>query len=175
VISPLVCQSIIATGVPWYRFYYGSLILSGFNILFLAVTFKPTPTEVFKDRQKVLNDTRRLKTLYLLSDRSSPVDKVNSSEISAVKLDVVDRPRSGKPGSFGNDSDYSSFLSAALRFALTMPYQWALSFFIMLYCGRLDDYLVWMLYHANHFNSETLTQGFVSFVFHFSTCFLLWI
>ena len=31
-------------------------------------------------------------------------------------------------------------LSAALRLALTMPYQWALSCFILLYCGRCDAY-----------------------------------
>ena len=59
VISPLVCQSIIATGVPWYRFYYGSLLLSVFNIVFLYITFKPTFGERDREHQKALYESRQ--------------------------------------------------------------------------------------------------------------------
>jgi hypothetical protein len=59
VISPLVCQSIIATGVPWYRFYYGSLLLSVFNIVFLYITFKPTSGERDREHQKALYESRQ--------------------------------------------------------------------------------------------------------------------
>lgn len=98
-ISPLVCQSIIATGVPWYRFYYGSLVLSGFNILFLAVTFRPTPAESFKDRQRALNDARRRKSQYLRSGLSSLVNEAASDgcEISTAKLNLEIKQRSCKP------------------------------------------------------------------------------
>lgn len=56
--SPFVCQSIIATGVPWFHFYYGSLVLSALNIMLLAVTFKPTFAEFTKDHQGALNEAR---------------------------------------------------------------------------------------------------------------------
>lgn len=59
VISPLVCQSIIATGVPWYRFYYGSLLLSVSNVVFLYITFKPTYGERDREHQKALNESRQ--------------------------------------------------------------------------------------------------------------------
>ena len=102
-ISPLVCQSIIATGVPWYRFYYGSLVLSGLNILFLAVTFRPTPAEAFKDRQRALNDARRRKSQYLRSGRSSPVNETDSGKISTAQLNLEIKPRSCKSERLDND------------------------------------------------------------------------
>ncbi|KAF8971544.1 hypothetical protein BDZ97DRAFT_1753335 [Flammula alnicola] len=126
VISPLVCQSIIATGVPWYRFYYGSLVLSGCNIVFVAITFRPTSSETFKERQKALNEGRRRKSEFLRSCRSSPVNDTESPGVSTIKFNVENKSRS------------------SLRLALTMAYQWAFSFFMLLYCG-----------------SETVTQGFM--------------
>lgn len=116
-ISPLVCQSIIATGVPWYRFYYGSLVLSGLNILFVAVTFRPTPPESFKDRQRVLNDARHRKSQYLRSGRSSPVNETDSGEISAVKLNLEIKPRSCKPERVEDDAHV--LLTTCLQ-----PYVW---------------------------------------------------
>ncbi|KAF8168312.1 major facilitator superfamily domain-containing protein [Crassisporium funariophilum] len=125
VISPLVCQSIIATGVPWHRFYYGSLVLSAFNVAFLAATFKPTTDETFQERKNALDESRRRKIQSLRSGRSSPTmgDDERLPDFSTVKL---------------------SPQRSALRIALSMPYQWAFSFFILLYCG-----------------SETTTQGFM--------------
>jgi hypothetical protein len=73
VISPLVCQSIIATGVPWYRFYYGSLLLSVFNVVFLHIAFKPTFGERDREHQKALNESRR-RTLQR-SDFPSPTSE----------------------------------------------------------------------------------------------------
>ncbi|KAF5355966.1 hypothetical protein D9756_004248 [Leucocoprinus leucothites] len=58
VASPLVCQFVIAAGVPWFHFYYGSLVLSAINIALLAVTFKPSLAELTKEHQKTLRETR---------------------------------------------------------------------------------------------------------------------
>lgn len=58
VASPLVCQSIIATGVPWFHFYLGSLVLSALNVIFLAVTFKPSSAEFAKEHQVALDEAR---------------------------------------------------------------------------------------------------------------------
>lgn len=44
----------MAIGIPWFKFYYGSLILSGLNVLFLVSTFKTTPLEFARDRQSAL-------------------------------------------------------------------------------------------------------------------------
>ena len=56
--------------------------------------------------------------------------------------------------------------SPALRLALTMPYQWALSFFVLLYCGRCWAHPLTRWYLANDLNSETSTQGFVRPILH---------
>lgn len=69
-----MCQSIIATGVPWYHFYYGSLVLSGLNVLFLFATFKPTAREVFHDRQTALHDDRQRKSAFLQAGGAVSVD-----------------------------------------------------------------------------------------------------
>ena len=98
VASPFVCQSIIATGVPWYRFYHGSLVLSSLNILFLAITFQPTSGEVFKERQKALAEARHRKSLHLRSGRSSPVndaEQSQDSDASTGQLELQQKSQSG--------------------------------------------------------------------------------
>lgn len=70
--SPLVCQTLIASGVPWFQFYYGSLVLSAINILFLSVAFKPTQQERLSERREVIT-VRHSEAKKLRSGRSSPV------------------------------------------------------------------------------------------------------
>lgn len=48
-ISPIVCQAVVAKGVPWFQFYFGSLVLSAFNTGFLVLTFRPTLREWLKE------------------------------------------------------------------------------------------------------------------------------
>jgi len=52
--SPLVCQAVIATGIPWFHFYYGSLVLSAINIVLLVLTYKPSLAEFTRDYHKSL-------------------------------------------------------------------------------------------------------------------------
>jgi hypothetical protein len=85
VISPLVCQSIIATGVPWYRFYYGSLLLSVFNIVFLYITFKPTFGERDREHQKALYESRQI---LQRSRFSSPTSEYPAALESESKTDL---------------------------------------------------------------------------------------
>ncbi|RPD81762.1 MFS general substrate transporter [Lentinus tigrinus ALCF2SS1-7] len=47
--APLVCQSIIATGIRWANFYFGSLVLSAINTSLLVFAFCPTRTELLRD------------------------------------------------------------------------------------------------------------------------------
>ncbi|PPQ90444.1 hypothetical protein CVT25_014962 [Psilocybe cyanescens] len=54
VASPLLCQSLIAINVPWFKFYLGSLVLSAINVAMLVSTFKPTEREFMRDRQNAI-------------------------------------------------------------------------------------------------------------------------
>jgi hypothetical protein len=90
VISPLVCQSIIATGVPWYRFYYGSLLLSAFNIMFLYITFKPTYGEREREHQKALYGSRQN---LQRSPFSSPTSEYPAALESKTNLPLDTKPR----------------------------------------------------------------------------------
>lgn len=47
--SPFVCQSIVATGIRWANFYFGSLVLSGINIAMIFFAFRPTEKELQHD------------------------------------------------------------------------------------------------------------------------------
>jgi hypothetical protein len=51
--SPIICQSIVASGVPWFHFYFGSLVLSGLNASFLISAFKPTSREFNKEHESL--------------------------------------------------------------------------------------------------------------------------
>jgi hypothetical protein len=50
-----VCQTVIAAGVPWPRFYYGSLVISAINTAFLAYSFRPTQKEFVKEKEAAVN------------------------------------------------------------------------------------------------------------------------
>jgi hypothetical protein len=95
VISPLVCQSIIATGVPWYRFYYGSLLLSFFNVVFLYITFKPTFGERDREHQKALNESRHWQNLQR-SGCSSPTSEYPAAFESKTTLYLDAKPRNSE-------------------------------------------------------------------------------
>ncbi|KAF9557866.1 MFS general substrate transporter [Agrocybe pediades] len=128
VVSPLVCQTIIATGVPWYRFYYGSLVLSGINILFLAVSFRPTEKEMALERRQDSAETVVEDNVRVAVERSAAdEEKECGSPRYSVPLRIHRHTRQG-----------------AIRRLASMPYQWSISLFILLYCG-----------------SETTTQGFM--------------
>ncbi|KAF5337200.1 hypothetical protein D9611_003174 [Ephemerocybe angulata] len=45
VVAPLVCQALMAKGVPWYQFYLGSLVAAALNIIFFTIAFRPTDAE----------------------------------------------------------------------------------------------------------------------------------
>ncbi|KAJ7706409.1 major facilitator superfamily domain-containing protein [Mycena rosella] len=119
VASPLVFQATAAAGLPWTHFYFGSLVLAAFSFVFLGITFMPTAREFAMDRKTALNEAE---------SRSAP-------------------PTPGcDPDS--TSSTASTGLQAAhpnqLRLVSSMPYQWAVSLFVLFYCG-----------------SETTTQGLI--------------
>lgn len=70
VVSPIVCQALIAIGIPYYQFYFGSLVLSGFNIAFLVATYMPTPREFATDRESTITAVAKHKVC--LTPTSTP-------------------------------------------------------------------------------------------------------
>ncbi|KAG6837122.1 hypothetical protein H0H93_014428 [Arthromyces matolae] len=48
-LSPIVCQTIIAKGVHWSHFYFGSLVLSGINLTLIYWAFRPTAREIARE------------------------------------------------------------------------------------------------------------------------------
>ncbi|KAF8807212.1 MFS general substrate transporter [Phlegmacium glaucopus] len=148
VASPLVCQAIIAIGIPWSHFYLGSLVLSAFNVVFLVITFRPTPTEFLRDQENALIVTNRLAKDSEASnvEASSPIRK---SESEAMSMD---------------DQDKSN--TSTLRRTLSFPYQWAVSVFALLYCGcetTTQSFMVTYLLGTRHADRKTVgyvTSGF---------------
>lgn len=111
-ISPLICQTIVAKGVPWNHFYYGSLVLSAFNTCFLAYSFRPTLKEFADDRETALCRISDSELKDSQSSLPSPISRQTS------------RMASDKPAS-----------PNALTQAVKLPYLWAVCIFSWLYCG----------------------------------------
>ncbi|KAJ3498028.1 hypothetical protein NLJ89_g10274 [Agrocybe chaxingu] len=155
---PFLFISIIATGVPWYHFYYGSLALSAVNIAFLASTFRPTPSESYRERQDALREVRFQKSQYLRSGRSSPVNDTEAPAASTMTSNFGAKPRS------------------ALRLTLSMPYQWAFSFFILLYCGSettTQGFMVTYLLQTRHANEKTVGLTFTQRKYTVHACIMV--
>ena len=66
-------------GIPWSHFYLGSLVLSAFNVAFLVITFQPTTTEFFSDRENALTVINRLaKKQEAYTEAMSPISESES-------------------------------------------------------------------------------------------------
>ncbi|KAJ8702917.1 hypothetical protein PTI98_001589 [Pleurotus ostreatus] len=110
-ISPLICQTIVAKGVPWNHFYYGSLVLSAFNTCFLAYSFRPTLKEFADDRQTALGS---------ISDSEVKQSQSSLPSISRQTSGIVS-DKAASPNAFTQ--------------AVKLPYLWAVCVFSWLYCG----------------------------------------
>jgi hypothetical protein len=65
-----VCQAVIAAGVPWPHFYFGSLVLSALNIIFVLCVFSATQAEFDKDRRTALEGVTRESSRQSLTKES---------------------------------------------------------------------------------------------------------
>ncbi|KAG5648169.1 hypothetical protein DXG03_006124 [Asterophora parasitica] len=110
VLSPIVAQTVVSSGIPWPRFYFGSLVLSVINAAGLSLAFKPTARENAAEwRETSIEMSKRM------SPPSSPSDDIGKQLHETAPAAA---PRSN-----------------TLRIALSLFYLWALSIFAMLYCG----------------------------------------
>jgi hypothetical protein len=87
--SPLVCQSLMSKGIPWQRFYLGSLVLSGINLIFVVFAYHPTGSEFNNDRIQASRAAADIE--------SSHVELPSLSEThSSSMYSSVARPRSSE-------------------------------------------------------------------------------
>ena len=89
IVAPLVCQTAISRGISWDKFYLSSLILSGLNTAFLALTFRPTVREFLRDRRAALSAAAAREKLS--SGSGTPIAEVQIQLTTVVET----RNRSG--------------------------------------------------------------------------------
>ncbi|KAF9557867.1 MFS general substrate transporter [Agrocybe pediades] len=147
-ISPIVCQAIISMGVPWHKFYFGSLVLSAFNATFLSVTFRPTPAEFDSDLRAAIRETRAHS-----DEKFWPSNTVSTAEELGDQKNTMHHLRTPPNRN-------------TLAMAVRLPYQWAIGLFALLYCGcetSTQGFMVSYLLGTRSANPRTVgyvTSGF---------------
>ncbi|TFL06448.1 major facilitator superfamily domain-containing protein [Pterulicium gracile] len=133
VVAPLISQTVLAKGIPWINFYYGSIVLAGLNTAFIIYAFLPSHAEIQKE----------------LSAFSGNALKPGVPGLSTLDKDshetLVVAPKT------------------ALRTAVRTPYQWAFSAMFWLYSGSetsLQGYIATYLLAAR--NASPSTVGYVA-------------
>ena len=82
--APLVCQSIIAKGIAWNHFYFGSLVLSALSSALAFCAFHPTKDEREADGMESLK-IRNTQPTDLKELKSTPTICVDEANLSEVK------------------------------------------------------------------------------------------
>jgi hypothetical protein len=129
--SPLVCQSIAAAGTPWGNFYFGSLVLSFLNVVFVAYSFRPTLGEQEKEMDEYLSKQicdsgRGLATPRTLLDKNFE-DSFGTASEETVTTKKTEKGKS------------------MVRMVVALPYQWAFSLLMFLYCSRYTALSLYVL------------------------------
>jgi len=141
--APLVCQTLLAKGIPWRNFYLYSLVLSAIALSLILFNFHSTHKESLADRKAAPDAVQFMSSALdsgtIVELQSSEKDKV--SNFSAGRLDT------GPPNSAVAVLRFSAVLkcnsSSPAYFVDSI--QWAFIVFIFIYGG-----------------SETVFQGYVS-------------
>lgn len=90
-----MCQSVINTGVPWSHYYLGSLVLSGSNITFLVLTYRPTQIEFRRDRDAALQGGKETKRHSISFDHEIS-EKQDSCHSSTPSKEITSNKRKSK-------------------------------------------------------------------------------
>ncbi|KAI0343924.1 MFS general substrate transporter [Trametopsis cervina] len=151
--APLVCQSVIATGIAWNHFYFGSLVLSGISSSFAFYAFRPRPAELEQDIASLLAENRM--------SSPTPTEK-QGRESPATPATTISEENIGLPELQKSAPAPSKNLSRALK----IPLVWALALFLNTYTGleaATQGYIVTYLLGARNANPKTVgyvTSGF---------------
>jgi len=90
-ISPLVCQALIASGVPWPNFYFGSLVISATNLCIVSVCFKPTSREMAQERARIWGQEVKGSSLT----RETTSSQMNEKSEATKSEDDINLPSKG--------------------------------------------------------------------------------
>ncbi|KAI0085609.1 major facilitator superfamily domain-containing protein [Irpex rosettiformis] len=148
--APLVCQSVIATGISWSHFYFGSLVLSGISSSFAFYAFHPSATEVERD---VLHRREE----GSISQGTVPREKETGLPQNPDSEATIGLPELSK--------DASAPSKTLLR-GLKTPLLWALVLFLGIYTGTeagTQGFIVTYLLGVRNANPNTVgysTSGF---------------
>lgn len=121
----------MSRGVPWQKFYLGSLVLSGLNTTFLVFAYQPTLSEINNDRIQASPEASNVVSSYA----TLPLPQGPQSFWSSRNSSIV-HPRSSTLTSFVNGSLNHACCDTAMRQALHDPLVWAFAVFQGLYSGR---------------------------------------
>lgn len=86
--APLVCQTVIAAGVAWNLFFFGSLVLSGLSALLAFYAFRPTASESEGDVNRAVRNAQ--------SQNSSSVTLVQDKESKTTVTVTVTSPKTSE-------------------------------------------------------------------------------
>ncbi|KAJ3551217.1 hypothetical protein NM688_g4832 [Phlebia brevispora] len=115
--APLVCQSLIAHGVAWNHFYFGSLVLSAISSSLAFFAFKPTAREYERDAVNAFVTVCEKGTgVFECSTTATSADESNAAELKNAASHRED--------------------GRALGRAFRVPVVWAFSIFCGLYTGN---------------------------------------
>ncbi|KAG2154538.1 major facilitator superfamily domain-containing protein, partial [Suillus clintonianus] len=135
--APLVCQTLMAKGIPWKHFYLGSLVISAIALILTIFSFRPTRNEFLADRKAALD-----------------VMQITPSTCSPRADTIIESPHEEK---FRDSS------ARPLLLALSMPYQWAFSLFAFIYSGSETTFQGFIVtYLLTNRGSSPNTVGYVS-------------
>ena len=117
--APLVCQTVIARGVAWNHFYFGSLVLSALSATLAFFAFRPTSYELELEGVKALNGSCERQPRSVEKLKALPVSVVDEANVTELAGGI----HRSQPGH-------------ALGRALRLPIVWAFSIFCGLYSGK---------------------------------------
>ena len=145
--APLVCQSILARGIAWNHFYFGSLVLSAISSTLAFFAFQPTRKECDTDVTTILENT----STHAKNTKAPRKPEVNQTSLAdegnSAEVESTISPSCHKLGMFSCLQRYPRLMaSIGLGRALRMPAVWAFSIFCGLYTGT---YVVSLIMHLS--------------------------
>ena len=91
-LSPLVYQFLMSKGIPWQRFYLGTLVLSGINLVFLVFAYYPTRSEFDDDRIQALDAATNIESPSRFQSSHTELLSSSMTQNSSIHASVA-RPR----------------------------------------------------------------------------------
>lgn len=148
--SPLVCQSLLAAGWIWHRFYWTSLGFSLLNVILMATAFHPTKKEWETDREAglLVHELEQRSGLQAAEGQMSP--PTGEIEMQAHGRELGSKSGGTKPKS-------------TMQLALRMPYVWLFMAFLGFYTGSETTTGGWIVtYLLKQRNANPDTVGYVA-------------